>query len=57
MDLNDLYQRHQVSLINAKAALSCEARSAHIGLAKLYAHRINAMRQRMQSSTSPAFLL
>lgn len=57
MDLNDLYQRHQVSLINAKAAASSEARSAHLGLATLYARRINVLRGRMQKTTSPAFLL
>ncbi|WP_200933105.1 MULTISPECIES: hypothetical protein [unclassified Sphingomonas] len=57
MDLNDLYQRHQISLINAKAAANIEARAAHMGLASLYAVRINAVRQRMQKTKSPAFLL
>lgn len=57
MDLNDLYQRHQVSLINAKAAAGTEARAAHLGLAALYARRINRLRQRMQKIPSPAFLL
>jgi hypothetical protein len=57
MDLNDLYQRHQISLINAKAAIGTEARTAHLGLATLYAHRINAMRRHMQKLPSPAFLL
>ncbi len=41
MDLNYLYSRHQISLINAKAATSAEARLAHLGLAKDYAARIN----------------
>ena len=57
MDLNELYQRHQVSLINAKAAANVEARSSHMGLANLYALRINSMRQRMKKTKSPAFLL
>lgn len=57
MDLNYLYQRHQISLINAEAAANIEARSAHMGLATLYARRINAMRNTMHASKAPTFPL
>jgi hypothetical protein len=43
-DLNYLHSRHQISLINAAAATSLEARSAHGRLAVLYADRINKHR-------------
>lgn len=45
MDLNYLYSRHQISLIQARAATCAEARAAHMGLAKLYAARINGARR------------
>jgi hypothetical protein len=44
MDLNDLYYRHQVSLMMADSA-ACEAsRAAHSGLAEGYASRIDALK-------------
>ena len=46
VDLNYLYQRHQVSLFLAVNAASNEARSAHRGLADGYAARIAAAKQR-----------
>jgi len=48
MDLNYLYSRHQISLINARAAKSTESRLSHLGLAKLYAARIDAVREKME---------
>jgi hypothetical protein len=44
MDLNYLYQRHQVSVMLARAAASKSARSSHAGLARAYAARIEAER-------------
>ena len=43
-DLNYLYSRHQISLMNARVATGPEARSAHRKLAALYADRINLRR-------------
>ena len=40
MDLNDLFSRHQLSLVRAGSAASVEARHAHRGLAHGYAGRI-----------------
>ena len=40
MDLNYLYERHQVSLFMAEHAASEEARQVHRGLADAYAARI-----------------
>ena len=45
MDLNELYSRHQISLINAAAAPSEAARSAHLERASRYAGRIKAVRR------------
>lgn len=45
MDINYFYSRHQVSLMHADAALSPEARAAHLGLARLYAKQINDHRR------------
>jgi len=45
MDLNYLYQRHQISLMRADAALSTGARVAHRGLAAGYARLIEAEHQ------------
>jgi hypothetical protein len=45
MDLNYLYERHQVSLFRAENASSEEARQAHRGLADAYAARIAGARQ------------
>jgi hypothetical protein len=47
MDLNYLYSRHQISLINAGAAKCLGSRTAHLNLAKLYARRINSLRRPM----------
>ena len=45
MDLNDLYRRHQVSLLMADNA-ECEAsRAAHSGLADGYATQIEAVKR------------
>jgi 3-deoxy-D-manno-octulosonate 8-phosphate phosphatase KdsC-like HAD superfamily phosphatase len=48
MDLNYLYSRHQISLINARAAQCTESRLSHLGLAKLYAAKINSVREKME---------
>lgn len=45
MDLNYLYQRHQVSLHLAKHAACEEARSAHAALAAGYARKIAETRR------------
>lgn len=50
MDLNYLYSRHQISLINAGSAKCRDSRTAHLNLAKLYAQRINNLRQLMHPS-------
>lgn len=54
MDLNDLYSRHQISLIMAKSAKSLEARRAHQGLADLYAARINRKRRHLPTGSAKA---
>jgi hypothetical protein len=46
MDLNYLLQRHQVSLIRAKAATCVEARRSHEVLAIHYARQIDAFRRK-----------
>lgn len=46
MDLNDLYFRHQISLMRAKAAPDDRARGTHQGLADELAQRIGAWQQR-----------
>lgn len=40
MDLNDLFSRHQFSLVGATSAGSHEARAEQRGLAECYASRI-----------------
>ena len=40
MDLNELYHRHQISVMRASSATTREARSSHNGLALGYAGRI-----------------
>ena len=52
MDLNYLHSRHQISLINAAAAKSKEARSAHRRLADLYAAQINAQRRTLPAGSA-----
>ena len=44
MDLNYLYQRHQVSLFMAENAACEQSRAAHLGLAKAYAAEIASAR-------------
>lgn len=43
MDLNYLLHRHQVSLMRSNAAGSPEARHAHNGLVRGYAHQIREL--------------
>lgn len=50
MDLNYLLSRHQISLVRAADATCCEARSAHRGLATIYAARISKI-QRASGAT------
>lgn len=57
MDLNYLHSRHQVSLINAAAATSAEARIAHRRLADLYAARINLQRRDLPAGSAGALQL
>ncbi|WP_190282614.1 hypothetical protein [Rhizorhabdus histidinilytica] len=52
MDLNYLHSRHQISLINAAAAKSIEARIAHRRLADLYADRINLQRRDLPAGSA-----
>jgi len=59
MDLNQLLHRHQVALMSAQAATCGEARHAHRRMARLYADRIDALREHtdepMQlNATAPA---
>lgn len=44
MDLNDLFHRHQVSLMMADNAACDASRAAHSGLAEGYASRIDALK-------------
>lgn len=53
MDLNYLYQRHQVSLFMAENAASEQAREAHREFGKRYASRI-AEAKRLQLNASAA---
>jgi hypothetical protein len=45
VDLNYFLHRHQVSLMLGERAQTCEARSAHVGLASGYAARIRDVQQ------------
>lgn len=51
MDLNYLFGRHQVSLMQEASAKSVEARLAHREMASLYADQIGVL-QRSLSSTA-----
>lgn len=51
MDLNYLFGRHQVSLMQEAAAKSVEARAAHRKLTSLYADRIDALQQSLGSTS------
>lgn len=48
MDLNYLYHRHQLSLMRADAAACASSRAAHHELARGYARRIQAERDRYE---------
>jgi hypothetical protein len=52
MDLNYLYQRHQVSMFMAEHAASKEARAAHDALARGYAGRIAEARRPRTAATA-----
>ncbi|WP_185206634.1 hypothetical protein [Sphingomonas sp. NBWT7] len=52
MDLNQLFARHQISLMRTRAAESPEARHAHAGLTRGYAARIATL-QADTGATSP----
>ncbi|WBH17885.1 hypothetical protein [Sphingomonas radiodurans] len=52
MDLNHLFARHQMSLVNAEQAATAEARHAHAGLMHGYAARIATL-QSDSGATSP----
>jgi hypothetical protein len=41
MDLNDLYSRHQISMMRARATASRLDRTKHLAAAGLFAHRIH----------------
>lgn len=43
VDLNYLFHRHQMAIMQADAAASPEARVAHDGMARGYLRRIEAM--------------
>jgi hypothetical protein len=45
LDLNYLLHRQQVSLMRADAAVGCEARHAHRGLAQTYASAIERLQR------------
>lgn len=51
MDLNYLFRRHQISLMQEGSATSVEARLVHRKLTALYADRIGVL-QRSLGSTS-----
>lgn len=56
MDLNYLFARQQISLMKAGAAHCIEARRAHMGLAGLYARRIDHLRSEMFGADRSVFL-
>jgi hypothetical protein len=52
MDLNDLYFRHQISLMRANTAPDDQARGAHQGRADELAQRIGMWQQRVGASAA-----
>lgn len=52
MDLNYLYQRHQVSLFMPVNAANQAARASHLSLSHAYAARIAALRESRQSAAA-----
>ncbi|WP_375390732.1 hypothetical protein [uncultured Sphingomonas sp.] len=53
MGLNYLLHRHQVSLMNADAAASGEARISHRGLVTGYAQQIDELVRKKRSTSTP----
>ncbi|SEJ86482.1 hypothetical protein SAMN05428950_10430 [Sphingomonas sp. OV641] len=53
MDLNELFQRHQISLERAANAASVEARHAHLELANGYARRIQEAQTMAPQKVAP----
>jgi hypothetical protein len=53
MDLNELFQRHQISLERAANAASVEARHAHLELANGYARRIREAQTMAPQKVAP----
>ena len=52
MDLNQLLQRRQISLVLARDAACPESRISHEGLAALYASRITTLSRETGASVS-----
>ena len=52
MDINDLYFRHQLSLMRAKSALDEQVRGNHQSLADELAQRIGIWQQRVGASAA-----
>lgn len=50
MDLNELYERHQIALMRAEAAASPKARAEHRERADAYVRMIDDERQRNGAS-------
>ena len=55
MDLNYLYQRHQVSLFMAENAVCDEARQVHRGFAESYAAQIADAKHSRQPARNEAW--
>ena len=55
MDLNQLYFDHQLLLMKAKRALSCEVRRAHETGASRVAGRIGRMQHALGAACAPAW--
>lgn len=53
MDLNYLFKREQISLVNAERARSRSARAAHAGLARGYARAIAERHARYRFLRAP----
>ncbi len=53
MDLNELLDRHQVSLMRAATAACGPSRASHRALAAGYARRIDGMRRDSGARTAP----
>ncbi|OYY64127.1 MAG: hypothetical protein B7Y49_10960 [Sphingomonas sp. 28-62-11] len=54
VDLNYLFRREQISLVNAERAESRSARAAHAGLARGYAELIAEKHARYRFRKAPA---